>query len=84
MHRVHGIFVILAPLFLAACDTPPPAVRDASAYQLALQDCRRIARLASGYNQDFAVIGRPAHFIHETSWEIVDPCMRARGFPAPP
>jgi hypothetical protein len=87
MHRVYQLmFAGLAPLLLGACDTPPPGVWDTAAWREALQECRQIARLAYGYGNsgDFDDIGHPQHFIHNTSWEIVDPCMVARGFPPPP
>jgi hypothetical protein len=87
MHRLHWVtLAILASLPLAACDTPPPGVANALAWREALQECRQIARVAYGYgsNRDFDDIGQPLHFIHDTSWEVVDPCMKARGYPPPP
>jgi hypothetical protein len=90
MHRVHqvvlAILAILAPLLLIACDTPPPGVTNVAGWREALQECRQIARVAYGYGNsgDFDAIGQPRHFIHNTSWEMVDPCMVARGFPPPP
>jgi len=87
MHFAHqAMLAALISLPLVACDTPPPAVRDVAAWRDALQECRRIARVDYGYAgaRDFGAIGRPTYFVHNTSSEIVDPCMVARGFPPPP
>ena len=87
MHRVHLVtLAAIACLTLSTCDTPPPGVRDAEAWKLALQDCRRIARLAYGYGnaRDFDDIGRPLQYGRNVSSQIIDPCMKARGFPPPP
>ncbi len=87
MHRAcHAMLVALIMLPLVACDTPPASARDATAWRAALQECRRIARVEYGYasSRDFGGIGRPTRFVHDTSWEVVDPCMVARGFAPPP
>jgi len=87
MQRMSPIaLALVAPWLLAACDTPPPGVKDVAAWRESLQDCRQFARLAYGYgsSHDFDAIGRPSHFVHDTSWEVVDPCMKAKGYPPPP
>jgi hypothetical protein len=80
-------WITLAPMAflpLAGCDTPPPGV-DAAAWQQALVTCKERAAAAgyrswSGFNQ----IGHPGRFVQDASWEVVDPCMEAKGFPPPP
>ena len=87
MDRVHRLaLAALACLPLLSCDTPPPGVIDPEAWKLALQDCRRIARLAYGYGNARTVggIGKPLNYGRNVSSQIIDPCMRAHGFPPPP
>ena len=87
MDRVHRIaLAALASLPLLSCDTPPPGVIDVEAWKLALQDCRRFARLSLGYSsaRNFGAIGKPLQYDKNIRSQIVDPCMKARGFPPPP
>jgi hypothetical protein len=75
----------MAFLLLAGCETPLPPNVNPAAYQQALLDCKQQARVY-GYRNwgDFDDIGRPRIFARDTSWEYIDPCMQARGFPPPP
>lgn len=71
---------IVALLPLVACDTPPPAIASAAAWHRALTDCRRYARLSGTGNNNW----RDYDDLVIPQWELLDPCMEARGYPAPP
>lgn len=76
------IFAPMAFLPLAGCGDTPPSGVNAAAYQQALLECREEARAV--YGIDIPAIGHPRFFAADTSWEVVDPCMQAKGFPPPP
>jgi hypothetical protein len=73
-------FAIIAALPLIACDTPPQGVTSVTAWHEALIECRRYARLSgagNGWWRDYDDMAGP-------EWRYVDPCMQAKGYPAPP
>lgn len=73
------VFAIIATVPLVACDSPPPGVADAAAWQQAFTDCRRYARLAgtgNGWWRDY-------DDLRQSEWEYIDPCMEAKGYPPP-
>ena len=72
-------FAIIATLPLVACDTPPPNVTNVAAWQQALTDCRRYARLSGTGNGEW----RDYDDLEESEWEYIDPCMQAKGYPPP-
>jgi hypothetical protein len=85
-HRLSPTLLALAATALCAscAKTAPPGV-DTVAYNRALHDCREWA-LANdyGHRSPFATVGTPGFFLHDKSWEVIDPCMEAKGFPVPP
>ncbi|HVA12397.1 MAG TPA: hypothetical protein VNF99_04030 [Stellaceae bacterium] len=81
---VSRILVLTAAALCTACAEPAPPGVNQVAWDRALHDCKEPAR-AYGYGKyDFDDIGHPRIFAQDTSWEVVDPCMKAKGFPAPP
>lgn len=82
------LLAIAATAACAACVQPAPPGVNATAWRTALIACKRVARAYGPYGNgpefDFGAIGHPRVFVRDKSWEIVDPCMRAKGFPPPP
>ena len=81
-------FVLAAAAACTSCAQPAPPGVDPVAYNRALHDCKEYARAYYGYGYGerpvFATVGTPGYFLLDKSWEIVDPCLKAKGFPPPP
>jgi hypothetical protein len=79
------LLALAAVTLCASCaKTAPPGI-DPVVYNRALHDCRESA-LANdyGHRSAFATVGTPGFFLHDKSWEVIDPCMEAKGFPPLP
>ena len=79
------LLALAATGLCASCAQPAPPGVDPVVYQQALHDCREWA-LANdyGHRSAFARPGPTGFFLHDKSWEVIDPCMEAKGFPVPP
>lgn len=89
IRRICAILLALAAgAACVSCAEPVPPGVDPAAYNRALHACKEYARAYYGYGYGerpvFATVGTPGFFLHDKSWEIVDPCLRAQGFPPPP